>query len=377
MRTFLQFIGASLMVVAAGCPSSVPGLCDNGACDSADGGRDAIGDGGGDVQVPEGCDDKAEPKDAPKCVVNKFGVFVDANGADGNTGTRESPVKTIGAALGKLAGKPRVYVCEGAYAEHVKLTSAVAIYGGFACGSWTYSGTKAKVAPTDAGYALHLDKVADTTVIADLTFVAQGGSAAATSSVAAFANASPKVTLRRVELTAGGGFAGKSPVKAADGALATSTPTPGTLNGNGGGATNGGLAQLCTCVGGATSKGGGGGSLNSGGEAGDLMQAIPEPSTSTGVGQTASDCNLGLNPARPGSNAPNVLAAAGAKRRGDVTETGWIPEAGKSGAAGGAGQGGGGGGGAGGGGGGGACGGCGGAAGESGGGGARASPCSP
>src|SRR5689334_19064962 len=98
--------------------SSAPALCEGAACGAAgDGGSD--GDGGR-VDVPADCDPNADPKDAPKCVVNAFGVFVDANGDDANEGTKEKPVKTITAALGKLAGKPRVYVCEGTYEEHVK-----------------------------------------------------------------------------------------------------------------------------------------------------------------------------------------------------------------------------------------------------------------
>jgi len=84
-------------------------------------------------------------KDAPKCVVSDFGVFVDGrSGADTNTGTKESPVKTIGAALGKLGGKSRVYVCDGTYGEHVKLSSAVSMYGGFVCGRVGLHGREAE-----------------------------------------------------------------------------------------------------------------------------------------------------------------------------------------------------------------------------------------
>lgn len=67
-------------------------------------------DAGSDVvQPPDGCDPAADPKDAPKCVVSEFAVFVDATGGvDANAGTKESPVKSITAALGKLGGKNRV-----------------------------------------------------------------------------------------------------------------------------------------------------------------------------------------------------------------------------------------------------------------------------
>ena len=115
-----------------------------GACQGgADGAIDASasdGDSGdsGMVLPPAGCDPAADPKDAPKCVVNEFGVFVDgAGGSDGNVGTKDSPVKTLSAGLGKLSGKARLYICAGTYAEHVKLTSAVSLFGGFACGTWS------------------------------------------------------------------------------------------------------------------------------------------------------------------------------------------------------------------------------------------------
>jgi hypothetical protein len=365
--SLLMLLGTATLVTFTACGTETNGTCDETlTCGGTDGGGDVIGDGGGGdvVQPPVGCDPAADPKDAPKCVVSEFGVFVDATGgADANPGTKESPVKSIGAALGKLGNKQRVYVCEGTYAEHVKVTSAVSLYGGFACGAWSYSGGKAKIAPADAGYALEVIKVNDATLIEDLSVTALAGTEAATSSIAAFVNASPKVTFRRVDLVAGNGFAGKTAAKGADGALMTSTPTAGTLNGNAGGVTNGGLAQLCTCVGGATSKGGGGGSLNGDGSPGEAVQAVNEPPAATGLGSTFAECGGGQN-GRNGSNAPNATVGDGAKKLGALTEAGWVPESGIAGTAGTAGQGGGGGGGAGGGGGGGACGGCGGAAGQ-------------
>jgi hypothetical protein len=69
-----------------------------GDADAADTGLD--GGGPDAVQPPVGCDPAVDPKDAPACVVNDYGVFVDGTGGnDGNAGTRESPVKTIGGAL--------------------------------------------------------------------------------------------------------------------------------------------------------------------------------------------------------------------------------------------------------------------------------------
>lgn len=51
------------------------------------------------VDAPLGCDASADAKDAPKCVVSEFGVFVDASGgSDTNPGTQESPMETLTAA---------------------------------------------------------------------------------------------------------------------------------------------------------------------------------------------------------------------------------------------------------------------------------------
>lgn len=377
MKTSLPLLvvtSLAVLLAAGACGDHPDGTCEETlSCGSiADGGDvDTATDGGSDVvQPPAGCDPNAEPKDAPKCVVSEYGVFVDAtSGNDANNGTKELPLKTIGAAIERLGGKPRIYVCDGTYGEQVKLTSAVSIYGGFTCGAWSYSGAKARVSPASPGYALDIENVTGAASLADLAFVAAAGDTSSPSSIAAFVKSSPNVTLRRVELEAMAGAKGKDETKGADGALMTSTPTPATLNGNSGGATMGGLAQLCTCVGGDTSKGGGGGNLNSGGEAGETAQATPEPPTATGAAQTASECNLGTNSPKPGSNAPNASPADGAKKIGALEQGGWLPEAGKSGGYGEAGQGGGGGGGSGGGGGGGACGGCGGGGGKGGGGG--------
>lgn len=344
---------------------------EGGSSDDASGVDVWSGDGGGDVaQPPVGCDPKAEPKDAPKCVVSELGVFVDAtHGADTNAGTKEAPVKTIAGALGKLGAKSRVYVCEGTYAERVKLTSAVSLYGGFSCGGWGYSGTKPRVAPTDAGYALEVASVSSPTTVADVVFTAAAGTEASLSSIAGFVTNTTSLTLRRVELVAGAGFEGKTPSAGVTLGLLSSTPSAGTLNGNAGSASIGGAAQLCTCVGGGTSTGGGGGNINSDGSPGETAQASVDPPGATGVGGTKAECLSPGTNGRSGSNAPAAAGAAGATTLGTLTESGWAPSSGSNGNAGLPGQGGGGGGGAGGGGGGGACGGCGGEGGRGGGGG--------
>ena len=326
-------------------------------------------DGGSDVVAPPGCDTSAEPKVSPNCVVDSYGVFVDGNaGADTNAGTKAAPLRTISAALGKTEGKPRIYVCASTYPEHVKLSSTTSIYGGFKCADWSYTGDKTSVAPSDVGYALEAVQVSGVLEIADLAFTAVDGIDSATSSVAAFIHGSPSLTLRRVTLTAGKGFKGKTPAKAADGALMSSTPGVMTLNGNKAAdppATTGALAQSCTCVGGGTSKGGAGGNGGFPGGNGETAQTIADPAGADGAGGTTADCSKGTPiGGHGGSNAPDASPAMGAVTLGNLTEAGWTPGSdGAEGTGGAAGQGGGGGAGIGGGGGSGGCGGCGGAGG--------------
>ena len=128
------------MMLSSACSADPIGGSDASADGSgADGGDGSSGDAAPDA--PPGCDLGKEPKDSAPCVADSVGVFVSPMGDDMNAGTKASPVKTIGKALGIAGGKPRVYVCEGTYGESVDLTKAVSIYGGFKCSDWSYSGT--------------------------------------------------------------------------------------------------------------------------------------------------------------------------------------------------------------------------------------------
>lgn len=62
------------VIAAVACGSSGATIAPSSNVD-AGGGGDSDADV---VQPPAGCDPKAEPKNAPKCVVSEFGVFVDA-----------------------------------------------------------------------------------------------------------------------------------------------------------------------------------------------------------------------------------------------------------------------------------------------------------
>jgi hypothetical protein len=337
MRLGLGLFTAACSVALFHC-SSLPDTCQGAACGVAPDGSMSEGgtDSGADVaQPPAGCDPAADPKDAPKCVVSDFGVFVDATtGSDGNAGTQDSPVKSISAALGKLGGKPRVYICEGTYAEHVKITSAVSVYGGFACGSWSYSGTKAKIAPTDKGLALEIRGVSAAVALSDLEVTAKDASEPGESSVAAFVVSATKVTFRRTSLTAGKGVAGTddtdpgafAPLNAPDGTAGSAAVNPGGQTPN----------PLCT-----TSIGGAGGKDGTPNGAAGVVAVVPVyPVGYTGAGGPGGvSCFAG-----DGSYGVAGTPGAGASTLGTLDASGWKGADGAPGGTGGNGQGGGGGG---------------------------------
>ena len=177
---------ASMMVMVVGlsaCPAFPSGdLCDQKGVACADGGMGEGGgsDGGADgaPDAPPGCDLGKEPKDSPACVSDAVGVFVSPMGIDTNPGTKQSPVKSIGKALSLVGSKPRVYVCEGTYAEDVVLDAShdgVSIYGGWSCNGWSYTGGKPVVGKTQR--ALVLDGLGKPVVIADVAARAADGDA--------------------------------------------------------------------------------------------------------------------------------------------------------------------------------------------------------
>jgi hypothetical protein len=342
--SLLMVVGTALVSFTA-CGTETKGTCEETlSCGGTDGGGDVVigADGGGDVvQPPAGCDQAAEPKDAPKCVVSEFGVFVDAtNGADANAGTKASPVKSITAALGKLGSKARVYVCEGTYAEHVKVTSAVSLYGGFACSSWNYSGNKAKIAPPEVGYALEIAGAKGAVVIADLSMLVVDAVAKGESSIAGFVHGSSDVLVLRSELLAGNGKEGVDGIGGA-----TGTPTTGDLDGNSPVGVAPGLQKTCACTSGGSSTGGGGGAPSAGGGPGTPNFAGAASAGSGGLGSTG--CTA-AEPNGSGKDGANALPAADAPMStalGILSMTGWTSQPGADGVGGGPGQGGGGGGG--------------------------------
>ena len=343
MRRHIALTIGTLLI--AGCPAGYANLCDNGACDT----DASIGDSG--IDAPPGCDLTKDPKDSLPCVDDSIGIFVDATGGkDSNAGTKEAPMQTIGAALGKTNTQhARVYVCEGTYTEDVTLDAShdgVSLYGGWKCADWSYSGNKPVIGKTNN--AFKIDSLATGTTIEDLSVVAADATNAGDSSIAMFVNASKTVSLARVALSAGVG------IKGADGTL-TNYTFPGSLDGNNADGGAGGAAKSVTCPNGDISVGGKGGDNGFDGQDG-----TPGPSDK-GTLAACSGTNTGGGKGAAGIAGLDAVAIISV---GVLEATGWAPTSADGGAGGAVGQGGGGGGGVGGGGGGsGGAGGCGGAGG--------------
>ncbi len=377
MRRVVLGVGAvvALAGIAGISACGVGTDCDFGLCAGPPAGVD--GDGGPgqdgdapDAAKPEKCDDKADPtSDAAKeCVVDSFALFVDGDaGDDANDGSKAKPFKRITTALAKVGstGKRRIYICgSGTYAEHLKMTTAANLHGGFACSTWAAdAAAKPKVAPTDPGYALHIDNVSAAVTVSDLELAAADAASLkdGTSSIAVFANKA-NVTFLRAALRASNGAEG-APGEAGKQGEVTSQ---GGLDGNtGNGATGGGLKQ-CTCSSSATVTKGGAGGTQTPGNSGEPNYGGMPPNNGAGGafgGGSCSGDSLGKNgadaPAAKDATPPTGLGVLGpdgwqSSKGADATENGKPGQGGGGGGAFDATSGGGGGG----------CGGCGGFAGK-------------
>ncbi len=308
--------------------------CDFGQC--AGPSMDGDVDGGLDGEVPDAakppdCDDKADPtSDAAKgCVVDSFALFVDGDGGnDANDGKKGTPLKTIASAIGKVGstGKRHIYVCgSGTYAEHLKLTTAAHLHGGFACSTWTVdSSAKAKIAPTDPGYALHIDGVSAAVTISDLELVAPdaGSLKDGTSSIAVFANKS-NVSFLRAALRAQNGAEG-APGEAGQPGVVTSA---GGLEGNPANGATGGPSKTCTCSSSTTSTKGGAGGSETGGGPGEPNYGAGAPKNGAPGAFGGGSCNGNAN-GNDGADAPAVNDASPPTTLGVLSPEGWRPSKG-------------------------------------------------
>jgi hypothetical protein len=302
---------------------------------------------GSTVDAPPGCDLAKDPQDEPACVDDSVGVFVAPNGADENDGTRAHPIKHIQAALAKTSlQKPRVYVCGGTYAEHVKITTGASVFGGFDCNGWSYAVTNVvRIAPADAGFALEVANATSTLTIEDVSITSADGASAVPSSVGVFAHGSSGVILRRVKVVTGDGFTGTSSTLGTNYSvdLAQSDTSITGLNASG---TTGGGQQDCAnlCTNGVHSTGGQGGT-------GGLAPTDGQPGKPPVVGTPGGLAGMmNVSCGGGGGGGDGIAGPAGTDAPpptslGTLDNTGWTPAGSGVATAGTPGQGGGGGGG--------------------------------
>ena len=346
MRRILFGFGSMALLVGCYAFAGSPYLCQGSECPSITDTADA---------TP--CDETLAPN-LPEASV----VYVSPNGTASGTGSRNSPVGSISAALAMLGnGKTNIFVCKGTYDENVVLAgvSNIALYGGFSCSDWTYTCEKSAVMPL-TGAALEIDNISGV-ALTDMHFEAQRRVSNGESSIAAFVNQSSSVTFTRTELVAGAAAKGNDGVPGVDGAWDT---TSGTKNAD---TVTPGQGVSCTCTTGGSSAGGNGGAPAKDGNPGTsdpiLSGLAPPQDGAAGTGGT-NNCLTGMG--HQGADAPAGSNGDAVTVLGTLTSAGWSPSNGNQGTDGTPGQGGGGGGGNNGAGGGGGCGGCGGTGGTGG-----------
>jgi hypothetical protein len=331
------------------------GLCAGPTAGGSEGGGGEGGvDGEGGVKPPDGCDATKEPKDSPKCVSSDFGIFVSPKGTLNGTGKIDSPVNTIAAGLAKSGAIRRLYICDGAYAEHVVLKSAVSLYGGFNCDTWAHDDAIKPVVGkiTESGYALDVQTVSGSFDIFDLEFGAGNGDDAFPNSIALRLVGTSGATLRRVKLTARDGLPGKKGDLGVAGSTVNHTDLVGTPNydptGNAGASTTSGAPRGCKCPNAIAPDDqtiGGGGSLTAASPASPGTPTLPASAGDDGASGALNATNCGLGGGTGHNGAPRAQAAGGvvATRLGTLMDGSWRPEPGANGATALPGQGGGGG----------------------------------
>jgi hypothetical protein len=340
--------GLVFVLVLGGCPQFGE-LCDYVTCDAGvdDGSApdsatpDSSTDGKADADPPPpGCDTPNEPlKNPEKCLVDSFGVFVSPTGDDANPGTKAKPFKTLGKAV--AAGRSRVAVCEGTYAESLELKTNVEIYSGVSC-DFAKAGAKARLAGTLPEYVVKVEGV--TVLLSSVEVAAAPGTATSLNSVGVWATAGSNLRIVGSGVTSADGFNG------GEGAPGSTGTYAGGVMGAGNDATaaNPGALKACMCTSGGNSAGGGGGAVGTAGQGGG--DSIPEnppglspPHTGAG-GLGASICATPGGVGLPGADRANATDAAKATTLGKLDATGWVSTSGANAASGLPGQGGGGGG---------------------------------
>lgn len=301
------------------------------------------------------------PSTSASAVADSCGVFVSTTGNDAvGTGSKGAPLKTISAALKKGT---TIYACAGAtaYSETLKLDSAVTLFGGLDCSSWSYNADrKTQLRAAADTIPLTLSASARNTSVYDFGIASADAQRTGGSSIAVVAD-NVKASFVRCDL---------SSRKGKDGAAGTAALNPvaqGGAAGNAGGPgcsadlVKGAAAAQTTCLVSGDATGGGqggdgeasagGGSGQSGGSFYRFGSDAGVPSNTGDHGDTGSfDWTCAVNGGIGGAGAPGTPGGEGvgalASTFGKLTANGFIAAGGSDGQPGTSGLGGGGGGGA-------------------------------
>lgn len=362
-------LGGAFLVSACGSDDS---RCDDGiGCVDPDGGGGTGntggqgGSGGGVGGDGGGCDLTKSPSEEACLISDEHGIFVSPLGDDATgDGTQDKPYKSLSKAVTEASANTKlVFACDDGteYTETTTLTlgatfDGLGLFGGFDCGSWSYS-TTTQSKLVGASTALSIESVVGSVRVEDFDISATNAAAAGESSFAALVSSSNGVIFRRVKLTAGDGAKGETGtngVKGANGAApnpaaACVTPTPGQA----------GCAATCTSAPGTQiggnwaspnacgSKGGQGGTATKGANGSDGNVGTPQqnvtPPNVDNKGAAGSGTGSGANGTN-GSDGNEGTVPATAPAAGAFTGTGFSAADGHDGTDGFAAQGGGGGG---------------------------------
>ena len=345
-RVLAAVLGVVVVVpaISAGCISAADNCERSARCEPPGAGATGMGAGGSDAGTSPMC----IPSQADGPVDDNCGIFVSKSGNDMNTGTKGSPVATIGHAILEANGTNRpIYVCNEAFAEVVEAPAGIELYGGLDCASgWTWSeaGRTTLTAAPDS-VPLKLTSGAAVTRVENFTVTAADAMQLGGSSVAAIID-NVTAEIARCELTARAGrdgMNGDESQSAAPGApgvpgVIACSPVP-VMGGPGGMTMCGDLVSL----GGSGGNGGVPGMAINGQPGGNGQPDSGDPAKGKGgLGQDAVNlCESGANGANGISGAPG----AGATELGMLSISGISGGTGPNGGDGTPGQGGGGGGG--------------------------------
>ena len=239
------------------------GLDETPTDSAADAGPAAEEDLDGADRMPDACDLRKTPSEAPCTVDERFGVFVSPSSVDaGADGTRAHPDASLMAALRRAkVDSKRVYVCDDGTGYSEKLTvdatlDGLQVFGGFECSTWTYSTSHRTKVTTQASPVLTITKLTAGITIADLEIDAPDGAIPGGSSIGVLVDESSGVVLRRVRVASGKGRDGSA------GENENSSSSTTGANGNNGAAacsassTFGGRTAITLCGGLEASSGG-------------------------------------------------------------------------------------------------------------------------